>query len=288
MNTSRVPSKRSKAKPAARPLGLVSDLLTLNRQRIPDQALVEDVLKLLQGTFKFDAATLSLVDRINSRLEPVASVGRPAEVLDFVEVGQGHGLSAWSTASGNIVFLRDRSRSRMFDPQRDFGTFLSLPIPVSDTPIGALTLGFNAPNALTDEALETLKQIGDLLAFLMERYSYRQQLAHAQAKVHAMQNRPDKAPTLPDNNDKIASMVELAMGLNHEINDQLAVVVGNLQCLLVDDSVRNQKFLYRLRRMQEAALRIREAGAQLREFDQFHSGDYEGSDKTLAGSVESR
>jgi transcriptional regulator with GAF, ATPase, and Fis domain len=272
VNSSRAQSKKSKPKQSVRPLGLVSDLLALNRQRVPDRALVEDVLKLLQATFKFDAATISLVDHHQNRLEPVASVGRPAEVLDFVSVGQGTGLSAWSTASGNIVHLRDRSRSRMFDPENDLGTFLALPIPVTDTPIGALTIGFSAPNALSDAALETLKEIGDLLAFLMERYTYRMQLAHAQAMVRTVQTQASVLPTVPDVSDKISSMVELAMGLNHEINDQLAVVIGNLQCILVDDSVKNQKLLYRLRRMQEAALRIREAGAQLRDFEQIHAG----------------
>lgn len=267
MNTSRAQSKRSKRTPAAAPLGLVSELLALNRQRVPDTALIEDVLKLLQTHFKFVAATIYLIDS-NNKLEPVASLGRQAEVLEFVAVGQGQGLSAWSALSGNTVFLRDRSRSRTFDPSSDFGTFLSMPIPISDTPIGALTLGFTEPNALSDAAAESLQQVGDLLAFLMERYNYMSQLAHAQAAVHEVQKKLVASPVTAPVLTPVAAIVELAMGLNHEINDQLAVVVGNLQCLLVDDTIRNQKLLYRLRRMQEAALRIREASSRLRGFDE--------------------
>ncbi len=267
MNTSRAQSKKSKRTAAAAPLGLVSELLALNRQRLPDATLIEDVLKLLQTHFKFAAATIYLIDSHN-KLEPVASLGRQTEVLEFVAVGQGQGLSAWSALSGNTVFLRDRSRSRTFDPSTDFGTFLSMPIPVSDTPIGALTVGFTEPNALSDSAAESLQQVGDLLAFLMERYNYVGQLAHAQAAVREVQKKLAGSPAIAPSITPVAPIVELAMGLNHEINDQLAVVVGNLQCLLVDDTIRNQKLLYRLRRMQEAALRIREASNRLRGFDE--------------------
>jgi transcriptional regulator with GAF, ATPase, and Fis domain len=267
VNTSRAQSKRNKKRAEPGTLGLVSELLALNRQRTPDQSLVADVLRLLQSHYKFEAASIYLLDQSTNRLTPVASVGAQADVLEFVSVGQGQGLSAWSTLSGNTVFLRDRSRARTFDPGKDFGTFLSMPIPVTDTPIGALTIGFLAPGALSDQAAESLQEIGDLLAFLMERYNYRNQVEHSRATVREMQLKAAPIPVGDTNSEQIRAIVELALGLHHEINDQLAVVIGNIQCLLVDDTIRNQKLLYRLRRMQEAALRIQEAGGRLRDFD---------------------
>jgi transcriptional regulator with GAF, ATPase, and Fis domain len=270
VNTSRAQSARSKRKPGPGPLGLISELLALNRQRTPDRSLLEDVLKLLQENFKFDAATIYLLSPQNGKLEAVASVGKQAEVLEFVAMGQGQGLSAWSTLSGNTVFLRDRSRSRTFDPAVDFGTFLSMPIPVTDTPIGALTIGFQEADALPESSADSLQQIGDLLAFLIERFNYHAQLEHARAAIREVQQKVAVVPNSTALPEQIRAIVELALGLHHEINDQLAVIVGNLQCLLVDDSIRNQKLLYRLRRMQEASLRIRESGARLRDFENLH------------------
>ncbi|NQY99573.1 MAG: response regulator [Bdellovibrionales bacterium] len=72
--------------------------------------------------------------------------------------------------------------------------------------------------------------------------------------------------TLSAHKDKLASIGELAAGVGHEINNPLAVVLGNLSLLLEDHSKLSDLELGRLEVAEHAAMKIRDIVNGLRSF----------------------
>ena len=59
-----------------------------------------------------------------------------------------------------------------------------------------------------------------------------------------------------DSHEIPESVASQTVAINHRINNALAVIIGNLQCLHWEKGVTNRKALSRLRRIEAAALMI--------------------------------
>ncbi|PWB68701.1 hypothetical protein C3F09_11160, partial [candidate division GN15 bacterium] len=133
-----------------------------------DRDLLLDVLQIIRNSVRFDSATLYLIDT-SGNWEELVSFGRKVEPLDFLPFGSGSGLSGWAAYSGKPVLLKDRTRSRHFNPETDMGSFLSIPIPQVEQPIGVLNLGGDKPSLFNERHLETLEPVASVLAPILEK-----------------------------------------------------------------------------------------------------------------------
>ena len=67
--------------------------------------------------------------------------------------------------------------------------------------------------------------------------------------------------------EKLAAVVDLAATINHEINNPLAVIVGQVQCLLFEDRRLSDRAVDRLRKVEAAALKIGDVNRRLLNID---------------------
>lgn len=241
----------------------LADIVALCRTYPQGKKFFAKVLPLIKEMLYFDAATLYLFNQEKEQLEEVASLGGKVELLSFLSVGAGEGLSGWTAYNKKPLLLSERTTVSSFDPDKEYATFLSLPLLDGDDAIGVLNLGCTEVRAFTDNDVKLLTIIADQLALCIDRVKYQEktETLHLQLQKTCEQLRHVQA-TIPDMSclSKVASLVS---AVNHGINNALAVVVGNVECLLSEKSPSNQKELSRLKRIESAALQIASYNSQV-------------------------
>ena len=236
-----------------RVLQLVSETADTLRGGPPEEATFIELLQKLGEAVTFDGATLYLIDHSNERLRQFAGIGRPVELLSFLSLDKGDGLSGWTANNRKPILLSERSSVSSFDPGTDYATFVSVPLLSADTVIGVLNLGCEKPGAISEAEVTLLSIVADQMALALERNDSLVRLEQSQAQLAQVgEVEEDDRPSLEDIH-KTAELLALA---SNEINNALSVIVGNINCLIQERAAATQKSLARLRRMESAALRI--------------------------------
>lgn len=234
----------------------IADIAAVCRALPQEKNGLAKVLQLIQGIVVFDAATLYLLHRDRDRLEIAASLGGRVELLSFLSVGAGQGLSGWTAHNRKPLLLSERSSISSFDPDSEYATFLSLPLLAGEELIGVLNLGSGKARAFTDDDVKLLTIVADQLALSIERMNYQKRVKSISSDLQQTREQLQQVQTKKPATDRWGEIAPLAAGINHGINNALSVIVGNVQCLLWERVAANQKSLSRLRRIESAALQI--------------------------------
>lgn len=234
----------------------IADIVAVCRTLPQKKNGLAEVLQLIQGIVIFDAATLYLLHRDRDRLEKAASLGGRVELLSFLSVGAGQGLSGWAAHNRKPLLLSERSSISSFDPEREYATFLSLPLLAGEELIGVLNLGSSEARAFTDNDVKLLTIVADQLALSIERVNYQKRVKSISSDLQQTREQLQQVQTKKPVADRWGEIAPLVAAINHGINNALSVIVGNVQCLLWEKVAANQKSLSRLRRIESAALQI--------------------------------
>lgn len=255
-------------------ISLLAEIGAICRDKSPGEELYREVLELIRAIVPFDAATVYLIDHHVNKLKEAASVGGTVDILSFLPLGKGTGLSGWVVRQRKPVLLSDRSTSTAFDPDKDFATIMSLPLLVSSDGIGVLNLGCFRSNAFRDKDVKLLTVVADQFAISIERQQYVHTIKKQFDALRRAQEELQAAHDRIIASEKLSAVIELAASINHQINNPLAVIVGNLQCLQLELKDLNQKALSRLRHIEGAAMRIRDVNQKLLQIHQIVSETY--------------
>ena len=234
----------------------IADIVAVCRTLPQEKNGLAKVLQLIQSIVIFDAATLYLLHRDRDRLEKAASLGGRVELLSFLSVGAGQGLSGWAAHNRKPLLLSERSSISSFDPEREYATFLSLPLLAGEELIGVLNLGSSEARAFTDNDVKLLTIVADQLALSIERVNYQKRVKSISSDLQQTREQLQQVQTKKPVADRWGEIAPLVAAINHGINNALSVIVGNVQCLLWEKVAANQKSLSRLRRIESAALQI--------------------------------
>jgi hypothetical protein len=228
------------------------------------------LISWLKKQYDCDAASVYLLSA-KSEMKEVATFGDGVELVSFVSIGQGGGLSGYAAEHQEPILLTNRSPKRSFDPDTHCATFVSMPLPGFKKTIGAINLGWYPENAIDRETVDSFQDIAPFIGMALEtrRAAYLvQKLTH---KSNVAQTKSDNLAGLLDLSRKAGAISETASSINHQINNPLAVILGNIQCLLLEKPADNQKSLSRLRRIEKAALKISRVNQELTEIHRFAS-----------------
>jgi GAF domain-containing protein len=218
---------------------------------------LERLLEAVRSVVGFDAATLFLFDESHTRMSIGASIG-PAvvDILGFLPLGPGHGLSGWVAMHDKPVLLADRSHTKGFDSEHDFASVAVLPLKTGDSVLGVLNIGCRKGGAISTEHIDALGSVTALLGLATECLTGHQAIRLMKEQIERAHTRAGAASKeIPP--PESAALRQASESIYHEINDALAVIVGNAQCFLAEQTVLDQKTVSRVRRIQEAALKIR-------------------------------
>ena len=252
---------------------LMTDISARCRRDSLSRRTYVEILKLIKHVIPFDGATLYLLDRNAAQQEEAASVGDRVEVLEFLKLGSGEGISGWSAQNRKAIFLKDRSFKSDFDPGHDYASVVSVPLQAGLKVVGALNIGCREPGILEDKHVDLLTIVADHLAVSLEGVSHEVTVRDLEVTLGTAREELDVVRKRLLAAEKLSSIIELSLTVNHQINNPLAIIVGNVQCLLARNEAVDQKMQTRLRRIEAAAMRISDVNRRLLQIDSLISDE---------------
>jgi diguanylate cyclase (GGDEF)-like protein len=144
----------------------------------PSEALRQMLVQMREG-IPFENATLFVTERATGKLEPVATVGEPIDLIGHVKFERGQGFSSWVAQQRKPVLLNDL--------HRDGGTgapsvrsFLSVPIVLQGEAMGVINLSHSRPEAFDEESQKLLSLMGHQIAGVVNRVILRREMERLQ------------------------------------------------------------------------------------------------------------
>lgn len=132
--------------------------------------LEEKIVSFTKELMHFDHFTIRLLDRRTSKLEPVISVGLPAEALD-IELfgsGEGNGISGFVAATGRSYICPDVSRDPRYVPGLDQAmSSLTVPLTLHDRVIGIFNIESQQYAAFTEDDRQFAEIFGRYVAIAL-------------------------------------------------------------------------------------------------------------------------
>jgi signal transduction histidine kinase len=119
-----------------------------------------------------------------------------------------------------------------------------------------LNLGSGTPGVLTPRHLKLMSVVADQLAICLERQEHvaRIEAQHRELQLSNESLRDSQARLIAQ--EKLAAVSQVAASINHQINNPLSVIVGNIDCLMLEEPDLGAKAKERLKRVIGAALQI--------------------------------
>ncbi len=248
-------------------ISLIAEISAACRQQKPERPSYLELLALIQKIIPFDAATLLLKNPQTRRLEPQAQMGRQVDIPGLLPPRSGDGSVNRDTVIRRPIVRRAGFGEDDFDPDAGFIAVMSVPLLIDDDAIGILTLGSSAEGVLVERHLKLMTIVADQLAVSIERLH---RLAEIQAQNRALQKAQLRLKASQKQivaAEKLAAVAELAASINHQINNPLAVIVGQVQCLMLQEKDLSSKAADRLRRIEQSSMRIAEINRRLLKLD---------------------
>jgi signal transduction protein with GAF and PtsI domain len=244
-------------------ISLSEEITRLSRTKPASLTTLTSILQKLQSAIGAEALTIYQFDPQYQHLVELVSVGKSVELVGFLAIGQGQGLTGWAALQKKPLVLKNRTANTSFDPDRDFACFLATPLPVGSAPIGVLAIGGRSVGALDIEEADIVEESTEALSSALERYLFCKRLETATKEVDRLNRQYADAASQIAAGRELGAVADQMVALNHEVNEALSVIIGHIQCLVADRAATNQKELSRLRRMEESALRIRTVNQNL-------------------------
>jgi len=254
---------------------LVAEISSRLREEPASREVYVAALEVLRKIVPFDAATLYVVDPDSERLAEKAVVGGGVEPLGFLRLGTGGGLSGWAARNKKPVLLADRSNKSDFDPDSDLASVMSVPLLAGDEVCGVLNLGSRRARAFDERHLDVIAVVADQLSIGFERLARQEMMEARKRELDEAGQWRNERQAAAAAEERLRAAVDRSHSVHHDVNNSLAVIVGNVECLLVKERTQDQKTLSRLRRIEAAALRISETNRRLLETDIQRQGNRE-------------
>ncbi len=233
----------------------------------------DSVLDLLEELVEFDFGALFIFGEDDGRLNLVASKGHAVDLIQPVSFDMGNGLSAWVAKQKRPILLSElhRGKSESENPVR---SFISIPLLLGETVVGVMNFGHHTVGAFTRHHLRLLTIAAGQLSVIIERTIYFQELAAKNVQLKQTNRTLEQTRQALVERERLAAVGEVAVTVNHEINNPLTVIIGNAELLLRDMAGSDPPLLSRLENIVEESKRIAKITRALQRLEKTTSEDY--------------
>jgi len=260
----------------------LNEIVTILQEDLDSDETIKAVFNLIRKTIPFNAATLFLYDEEEDTLEVFHQEGEyVVDLANQVELERGKGLSSWMTRKKEPIVLPSLSQSR---PGKDkkINSFVSMPLWVGDKLIGVLNLSHKKEDFYDNEEIEKYETIATQVSNIVERIELRRELVK---KNRILQNTVKKLKETRAElveKEKLAAVGEVAVTVNHKINNPLTNIIGLAEVLRVAyNAGKEDKVREGLKGILEQAKRIEKVTKKLTEIEEMKSIDYVDGKKML-------
>lgn len=231
------------------------------------------VLELLEELVDFEFAALFIYSDELKKLNLVASKGHAVDLIQPVSFDMGNGLSAWVAKQRRPILLSEfhRGKTSVKTPVR---SFLSIPLLLGDKIIGVMNFGHTRAGSFIKHNLQVLTIAAGQLSVIIERSLYFTRLAEKNRQLEQTNSQLQTAQDALVERERLAAVGEVAVTVNHEINNPLTVIIGNAELLLKDLADSDKKVRKKVEHIVAESKRIAQITRSLRKIDKPVSEDY--------------
>ncbi len=227
-------------------------------------------LAKVKDAVRCHSASLFIYNEQNGRLEEVATVGSRVNLIETIDFDLGAGFSAWVAKQRRSVLIPNLRKER----SEGFRCFGSVPLISGEKLIGVMNLGHREPNALTEEHMQFLEIVAGQFAHVIERTRFERDLIDSNEALLEAQDEIRKQQQQIVEMEKYQVLAQVAASINHEINNPLTTIMGNVDLILLASPNLDPAIRKKLNTVLEEARRIAEITKKIRNIKRIVLEDY--------------
>ncbi len=210
------------------------------------------VLGALRRLVGFDAATLYLINARSKKLYAAASLMNPVDLCTD-SPSDPTDPDFWEEHSESPVSMSVVSAFGSADGRAHI---LSAPMTVQDRLNGLLNFAFISNNPPPEETIRLAGVLGGQMASAVERCQYRNKLTALYETLSKLETTQRLALKSAPRLQSLDEAHDMLVSISHEVNNSLSVIIGNVQCLLMEKESTKNRRMDRLHRIESAAIKI--------------------------------
>ncbi|MFH2036169.1 MAG: GAF domain-containing protein [Candidatus Zixiibacteriota bacterium] len=253
-------------------IGLMAEVTSIFRNVRPDRETYINALKMIQQVVPFDSAGLYLLYANRRDVVNVVNWGEPFEQSELDEI-QPDFLN-WIRQQTEPVRLTRQLKENENNSGDQTRTLLTVPLLVEDQMIGVVAYLYNNCSTVRDKDIKLLSIIGDQMALSIERMIHLKKLENSNIALKEAHNQLREMQSELIKDERLMAVKQLAVSINHEINNPLSVITGNVEYLLYLNKSLDEKAIARLKVVYTESLRIAEINRKLLEIQTLVSEKY--------------
>ena len=193
----------------------------------------QEIFKLISRVVPFESATLFFFEEATQELSQIAEYGGGVDLAENFTFGKGKGLSSYVAEELRPILLPNLHDGPRFAGS-SLRSFISIPMLMREKLVGVINFGHSEPEIFEQSHVDYLQIVAAQLAAIILELDYTKKLKennqHLEETNAALKNAQDKLIEA----EKMATLGHVTAGLNHEINNPLAIISGHLQLLEMD------------------------------------------------------
>jgi len=216
------------------------------------------------------SASLFIHNESTGKLDEVATIGTRVDLIESIDFDMGKGFSAWVAKQRRTVLIPNVRNAR----HDGFHSFVSTPLISDEKLIGVMNLGREDSDAYNEKHIEVLEIIAGQLAHAIERSSYERALLEKNAALESARTEIEEQQKKIIEMERYQTVVQMAVSINHEINNPLTTIIGNVELLLMMYPDLDTTIRKKLTVMLNEAKRIAKIVEDFREMKKIAVGTY--------------
>jgi signal transduction histidine kinase len=251
-------------------INLMAEIAAVFRKAPAERATYQKALETIQRVVSFSGATLYLISQNRGRVTEVAAYGSRFDPRPY---DRWESFTEWIRRQRQAVLLSATERYGGAE-QLHHESVLLVPLLVDNNLIGAVVYVADGSGAFEEKDIKLLTVVGDQIALSIERLIYQRELERKNDALRYAQEKLKKAHEQLIVDEKLTAVKQLAVSVNHEINNPLSVITGNVEYLLYMNTDLDDRVVDRLKIIETEALRIAEINRKLLDIQSLVSESY--------------
>ncbi|HBZ02121.1 MAG TPA: hypothetical protein DEO84_12460 [candidate division Zixibacteria bacterium] len=254
----RVSEENRKSISAEQEIKVLGEISSLVQQSPADKSSFEEIFKLLGKIIDFRSASLYLYSQESGKVEEAYTVGRKADLIDFVKFDMGSGISAWVAKHGRSIVLNNLRKSKGGTHTK---SFISVPMIFANEIIGVLNLAHDETEKFSKRDSEVLSIATSIIALQVERIRHEQHLSERAREIAALESELNAAKQNKVEDTQTGG--GLGAFIYQKISNPLAIISGNAQFLIMTLKTANPSVVKRLKAIDKEASTIADISQKL-------------------------
>ncbi|RKX21770.1 MAG: hypothetical protein DRP51_03675 [Candidatus Zixiibacteriota bacterium] len=254
-------------------LNLLSDVINIMSGNPPVKETLLKVMERINEVIPFTSAIVYFLDINEVKYKKEIAIGPEFEPAELLKTNSSERFSAWAIGIQNPLILSNEGLNNRLAGS-GIGSLLAVPLRIENRPIGLICITHSETEYFRDHDVKLFSMLAHQIAISRERSIYRLELEDRNRELEKAQKMLELTKERLINDERLMAVRELSVSINHEINNPLSVIVGNIQCLLFIEKNLNEKVKERLKRVEAEAMKIADINHRLLEIDELVSETY--------------